>query len=72
MNDKSFYMVLGAGEPTYKHATLQSARAEAERLARIHRGEKFYVLGAVGVAVVDDLKWQDLFDDGEEITNPPF
>ena len=36
------------GNPTYRHATAELARAEAERLCRAHPGETFFVLEALG------------------------
>lgn len=37
-------------KPTTKHATLEKAKAEAERLARKHPGESFEILLAIGVS----------------------
>nr|WP_249172130.1 hypothetical protein [Burkholderia vietnamiensis] len=45
----------GEKPPTFKHQSRQSAVMEAERLARVHRGQKFYVLGSTDSRVVDDM-----------------
>ena len=63
-----FWMVLGSGLPTYRHDTEQSARAEAERLARQQAGQEFYVLQAVSACVKSDVAWvaceeRDQWDD---------
>lgn len=50
MSEK-FWMVCGSfNSPKYRHNSLDSATNEAERLAKLHPGEKFFVLEAVGVA----------------------
>jgi hypothetical protein len=57
-----FWMVLGSGQPTHRHQSEQSARTEAERLARTNPGCEFYVLQAVAVCVKSDVTWNDLED----------
>lgn len=47
------------GYPTAKHAHVNSARREAERLARANPGKSFHVLALLGTAVKDDVKWTD-------------
>lgn len=49
--------------PTHKHGTRQSAKAEAERLARQVRGERFVVLQAMEVCCVTEVHWMALTDD---------
>lgn len=52
-----FWMVKGRGPTTYQHDTLDSAKREAERLARMNPGETFTVLQAVGAVVKQDVQW---------------
>ena len=47
------------GVPTVKHPTVQSARAEAERLARTNAGRHFHVLQVIGSAVYAQVNWED-------------
>lgn len=42
-----------ASFPKYQHSTYEAARAEAERLARQFPGTKFFVMEAVGRALVE-------------------
>ena len=42
--------------PTRDHATRQSAEREADRLARLNRGQRFIVLQSVSERVVDDVQ----------------
>lgn len=42
-----YWMVLGSGRPNYRHATEQSARDEAERLALSNPDCEFVVLASV-------------------------
>lgn len=42
--------------PTVKHESEESAAREAERLARSNRGQSFYVLEAVQLRIVDDMR----------------
>jgi hypothetical protein len=42
--------------PKFQHETLHSATQEAERLARANRGQRFYILRALELRVVDDMK----------------
>lgn len=49
-----------ARAPQYRHPTLESARAEAERLASANPREKFYVLAPIGVAQRVDVQYTDL------------
>uniref|UniRef100_A0A6M3XYF4 Uncharacterized protein n=1 Tax=viral metagenome TaxID=1070528 RepID=A0A6M3XYF4_9ZZZZ len=47
--EKAFYMVWRAesGDPVKKHETIELAREEARRLARLHPCIEFFVLRAV-------------------------
>lgn len=54
--------------PTYKHATMASARAEAERLSRLQPGDTFHVLQCVASCRKIDVEWTDHVCVGE----PPF
>lgn len=56
MNDEEFWMVFNpngprGGVPTCRHDSERSATNEAERLARLHPGEAFYVLRATHMRV---------------------
>ena len=61
---RSFYMVWNetTKETKYRHATLEAAKAKAERLARINPGIRFYVLQAIGGARKADVDWQGCGD----------
>lgn len=43
-------------DPVHKHPTHESAVTEAERLARLHKGETFVVLESVCARKVDDMR----------------
>ena len=55
--DVAFYMVFcqGRDAPKRMHETQDSARREAERLARSNPGEVFYVLRAMEFRQVNDM-----------------
>lgn len=56
MKDEEVFWVVwnpGSGSPKFRHPTESAARAESERLAETNPGSKFYVLRALGVAVVE-------------------
>lgn len=57
-----FYVYKYSGDaPRIRHATLAEARAESERLARLHPGEHFEILMAVGFTSVGkpETSWMD-------------
>lgn len=56
---ETFWMVVGRGSPTHRHATLESAKQEAERLARIDPSQEFVVLEAVASCKKNDVTWRD-------------
>jgi hypothetical protein len=51
-----FWMVLNerTNYTQFRHDTADSAITEAKRLAAANKGQKFFVLCAVGMAVVED------------------
>ena len=55
-----FFMVLNdrSTQTRYRHDTLESARAEAKRLAGLNPGVKFWVLAALGCCIKPDpVEW---------------
>ncbi|TAM23390.1 MAG: hypothetical protein EPN60_15075 [Nevskiaceae bacterium] len=50
----------GSRPPACRHASVESATAEAERLARAHPGQQFVVLQSVTALRVVDLERIDL------------
>lgn len=69
MNHEIFYLVWreNGGTPTFKHSTSQSAKREAERLARQSPGSKFHVLACLGTVQTNDVLWTEA-----EIDRIPF
>ncbi len=55
--------------PTHIHYSLEEANREAERLARLHRGQVFSVLQLVGTCQSIDVKWDYLANNPND---PPF
>lgn len=70
----SFWLVwnYNGGAPLVQHASYESARAEAERLARANKGLTFVVMQSATACVVDDLKIIDLCPDSEYQDGIPF
>lgn len=62
MTSDRFWMVYGAGQgaPTARHKSLESARTEAERLARMVPGVRFFILETVGAVEKVDVQFIDL------------
>lgn len=71
MGISKFWMVLAdnSAQTTVRHPSLGLAKVEAERLARVAPGVKFFVLAVEGFAVKRDVDWHlPMHDDfGEEI-----
>lgn len=44
--------------PSYKHPSKESAKTEAERLARLNPGEEFIVLESVATCVSRGVVWE--------------
>lgn len=57
-----FWMVYGNGQraPTYAHATEESAREEAARLANLYPGVAFHVLETVASVEHSALQWKEI------------
>lgn len=62
MTSDRFWMVYGAGQgaPTARHKCFDSARTEAERLARMVPGVRFFILETVGAVEKIDVQFIDL------------
>lgn len=62
MTNDRFWMVYGAGRgaPTARHKSFDSARTEAERLARMVPGVRFFILETVGAVEKVDVQFIDL------------
>lgn len=62
---RKFWMVWNQNgrAPTHMHPSKQSAHQEAERLARVARGERFVVLEALEACCVTEVHWLALTDD---------
>lgn len=60
---QAFWLVWGEQPdrpPTYQHTSYESARAEAERLARNHPGDRFVVVESVCAVEKVDVREVDL------------
>ena len=68
MEVSKFWMVYveSANEPVIHHPTLEVAKQEAERLAKMTnlQGRKVYVLEVVGCCVYNAVDWLTLTPDG--------
>lgn len=54
---KKFWLVKGrAGPSSVEHPSVDSARAEAKRLARLHPGQPFYVCETVEMVIKHDVE----------------
>lgn len=61
-----FWMVMAdnSSHTRYRHRGLDDARREAERLALLNPGVKFYVLQCVGAAEAHQpIEWRDAVDE---------
>lgn len=70
---EQFWMVYGIGKksPTYRHDSLNSALAEAKRLARENPGLTFVVLEAVGAIVKREFDTISYRADRSEVISFP-
>lgn len=68
MSEKGFWLVWSknGSMPRHEHESSRSAQTEAARLARLHHGERFYVLRATSYIVVNDITTVEFEDE------PPF
>jgi hypothetical protein len=62
MSNQAFWFVWNEGgdAPRHKHPSFGSASDEAERLAKLHRGQTFVVLQSVVAMLVSDVQRIDL------------
>lgn len=58
INRGKFWMVVGDGTPYHRHPSKQSAKNEAERLARLYTGKEFTVVESLATVVKSDLAWE--------------
>lgn len=58
--DAFFWLVWqpGASVPTRRHASLQIAGAEAQRLAEANPAKEYYILPAIGRCVSSTVTWE--------------
>jgi hypothetical protein len=57
MNSIYYVYCPETGYTKYQHSTFESAKQEAERLARIYSGRRFQVLALVGQCIKADTIW---------------
>ena len=59
------YFVWGedGNRPKFRHETLGAAKIEAQRLAALNPGHKFFVVSSVGYAIKPDSEWHDNCDE---------
>lgn len=63
---KPFWMVKGAGPASATHHSRAAAEAEAQRLARLHPRQEFFVMEAVAVHLKVDVERVVFREDHEE------
>lgn len=65
VNTIKFWMVWGenGGAPSVRHSSPELAQREAERLAKVAPGQKFYVIEAKKVAVKTDTLTFELHEE---------
>lgn len=61
-----FWMVIGSGVPNFRHDSLESAKKEAERLAKQQPGQGFTVLESVATVKTVGVSWEELRVDKPE------
>lgn len=59
-NPRQFWMVSGDGPSRFRHETQLDAEREADRLARAHPGQAFFVLEAISVHRRVEVERRDL------------
>lgn len=66
-DNEFFYLVWGADrfDSRVRHASFADAQREADRLAVVHPGTRFYVLQAKGFAIHKASTWTDCRHDPE-------
>lgn len=52
---------------SYEHLTIESAKAEAERIARINGGEEVYILKQIAAVKLNDVQWKKLDTEDPDI-----
>ena len=57
MQQEHFWMVVGNGAPYYRHRDESSAKREAERLAKLNPGLKFFVVKTIGCVESTSVLW---------------
>lgn len=64
-----FFMVWNpsGGSPVFRHSLRSQAVQEAERLARLHPEQVFFVLGAVSVSKKKDVFTEELYDASDDL-----
>lgn len=74
MNNSPFWMVWNerGDAPRVKHSTKVSAQREAERLARLNRGQSFIVLESVQACISNDVLVVDMRPADSRSNDIPF
>lgn len=66
---ESKYMIWrrGTKQISYEHPTIDSAKSEAEKIARLSSGQEVYVLKQVAVVKLNDVQWEKLDTEDPDI-----
>ena len=66
---RDFYLVWSepSGYTKFRHDTREEAQEEAERLSRLHKGKRFYVLYALESCVANDVSWDTPEASGDDL-----
>jgi hypothetical protein len=64
---KPFWMVFGLEAPYVRHDSEDTARKEAERLARKYTLHEFVVMRAVAVVKKTDVAWSECTDSADDV-----
>ena len=72
MSKPKFWMVVGLGTPTVRHTSWESAKQEAERLARMNPGQSFTVMSSIATVTKSDVRWAMNGDDEDDEQVIPF